>query len=181
MIRWKPFEYQGICYDLTHLHPKTIHYEQTSQENKPARYYTVEVIFGLHCFTRGLKDGEHSDETLLYRDARETRIFDFQRHQLSIRLPRIVDELQTRKCFHTGKGNFFTVEMISPQDARLIIEYDIFFEASRSTRRGIINLFVQSAYVRDSMHDSNRPKKKPIRFDVILYNTLNNKPIRLPK
>src|ERR1051325_11560567 len=116
MIRWKPFEYQGEIYDLTHLHPRIVQYEQTAKDNRPARYYTVNVICGLHCFTRGRDEWENPDRSLLYSDTRETRIFDFQRYQLSIYLPRIVDELQKRKCYHTGKGNFFTVEMISPQD-----------------------------------------------------------------
>jgi hypothetical protein len=34
--------------------------------------------------------------------------------------------------------------------------------------------------VRDQRH-ANKPKRKPIGLAVILYNTLNNKPIKIPK
>jgi hypothetical protein len=82
-----------------------------------------------------------------------------------------------RTCYQTGKGTFFSVEIGNEEDGS-VIEYDIFFDPSRSTRKGFINLFAQSAYVRDAKHGSNRPHKKPIGFDVMFFNTLNKKPIR---
>jgi len=51
--------------------------------------------------------------------------------------------------------------------------------AGRAAKKGVVNLYVQSAYVRDAEHASNRPKKKPISFFVILFNTLHNKPIKI--
>lgn len=178
MIRWKPFRHQGKVYDLTHLHPKTVVYEQAGKGDKPACSYTVNVIFSLHCFTRGLQGGpQQCDPTLLYADSREQREFDLQRYELSKRLPAIIESLPRRKCFHTGKGNFFSIEVIDDQGRR--VEYDIFFAASRSSQGGL-NLFVQSAYVRDARHASSRPHQKPIGFFVILFNTLNNRPIMPP-
>lgn len=93
-------------------------------------------------------------------------------------MPEIIDGLAQRKCYHTGKGNFFSVEIVR-EDGQ-VIEYDIFFVASRSSAKGRINLFVQSAYVRDANYASNRPDRKTIGFYVILFNTLNNKPIKTP-
>jgi hypothetical protein len=61
-----------------------------------------------------------------------------------------------------------------------LFEYDIFFTVSRSSQRGVLNLFVQSAYVRDQKH-WNRPQLKPISFHFILFNALNGKPIHIPK
>jgi hypothetical protein len=174
-MKWQPFLRQNISYDLAHLHPKYITYEQPSKTDKPATQYRVKVSFSMHCFTRGLKEGERPDRTMLYSDTRETRVFDFQRYELSKLLPEIIENLTNRKCYHTGKGNFFTVELIGDLGQRL--EYDVFFAASRS---GGLALFVQSAYVRDAQHGS-RPRAKPIRFEVILYNTLHNKPIKTPQ
>jgi hypothetical protein len=114
----------------------------------------------------------------LYRDSRECRIFDFRRYALSKHLPTIVEGLHQRKCQHSGKGNFFVVEILTEEGEKL--DYEIFFEASRSAKKGVVNLYVQSAYVRDAEHAGNRPKKKPIGFTVILFNTLNNKPIKIP-
>jgi hypothetical protein len=178
MIQWNPFEFQGVLYDLTHLHPKPVIYRQAAVAGKPEREYRVDVLFSMHCFTRGIKDGEKPDAGLLYRDSRECRVFDFRRYALSWYLPTIVEGLQQRKCYHSGKGNFFVVEILTEEGEK--VDYEVFFEASRSSKKGVVNLYVQSAYVRDAEHTSNRPKKKPIGFAVILFNTLSNKPIKIP-
>jgi len=133
----------------------------------------------LHCFTRVRGQNVPHESALLYGDDRETRVFDFVRYELSKQLPEIIKGLARRKCYHTGKGNFFSIE-ITRRD-REVLEYDIFFVASRSSMKGKINLFVQSAYLRDENYASNRPERKPIGFFVILFNTLNNKTIRAPK
>jgi hypothetical protein len=178
-MRWKPFQFRGKVLDLAHLHPRSLTYQQPAKGNAPARVYRVDVIFGLHCFTRGRDQEAPQEKALLYGDDRETRVFDFVRYELSKRLPEIIEDLPQRKCYHTGKGNFFSVEIVSGDGS--VVEYDVFFAASRSSTKGKINLFVQSAYVRDAEYLSNRPDRKPIGFYVILFNTLNNKAIRTPE
>jgi hypothetical protein len=74
---------------------------------------------------------------------------------------------------HTGHGNFFTVELIE-EDGQSA-DYDIFFTASRSSTKGRLNLYVQSAFVRDK---EKLPAGKRIRFEIILYNTLVGKQIK---
>ena len=178
-MQWRAFTHQNKTYSLDHLDSKTILYEQPGKADKPARKYSVEVDFSLHCFTRGIVANEQIDKTLLYADRREQRVFDFQRYELSKLLPEIVADLPNRKCYHTGKGNFFCVELVDQRGVK--IEYDVFFEASRTQTKALLRLFVQSAYVRDKKHKSNRPHKKPIGFFVILFNTLNQKPIKIPE
>lgn len=175
-MRWTPFEYQGDVYDLSHLHPFSTRYEQPSKDGKPTRIYKVDVEFSLHCFTRGAKVHETPDSALFYSDSRETRIFDLQRYQLSKRLPEIVNCLAQRRCYHTGKGNFFTIEIVNELDGSRI-EYDIFFAVSYSSKKGFVKLYVQSAYIRDEAHGGNRPDMLKIGFFVILYNTMNRKQI----
>jgi hypothetical protein len=179
MIKWKPFEYEGETYALEHLHPKVVVYEQPAANDKPARQYKVQLIYSLHCFTRKAESDETIDQALFYRDSRECRIFDFRRYGLSKQLPMIVEAFYCRQCYHTGKGNFFVVELIGEDGVKE--EYEIYFEASRSSVRGVLNLYIQSAYVRDKEHASNRPKKKPIGFYIILFKTLNNQQIKAPK
>jgi hypothetical protein len=176
-MHWKPFVLGGQAYDLSHLHPRTCRYEQPAKDGKPARFYTVDIFFSLHCFTRGLFEDETVDDPLCYSDAREMRRFDFERYELSKQLPGIIEELGQRKCYHTGHDNFVSVALINANGQR--VEYNVFFTASRSSRkRGVVNLYVQSAYVRDTAH-SNRPRmNSPIRFYVILHNVLQNWPIR---
>ena len=107
MIRWRPFEYQGKVYDLTHLHPRTVVYEQAAKGNKPSHCSTVDVVFGLHCFTRRFEEATNPDTAVLYADNRETRIIDFRRYRLSRLLPEIVEGLPRRKYYHSGKGNSY--------------------------------------------------------------------------
>ena len=179
MISWRPFIYQGVTYDLSHLHPQLIEVVQAAAGDKSAKIYHVQLIYSLHTFTRGVKEGETPDKDLLYCDMRECRIFDFQRYALSARLPGIVAALHVRKCYHSGKGNFFVIELIGEDGQRL--EYEVYFEVSRSSKKGVVNLFVQSAYVRDDAHKSSQPQKKPIGFFVLLFNTQNNRTIKVPK
>lgn len=180
MIAWKPFTHEGASYDLSHLHPFVHTFEQAEQAGKPARSYPVQVIFSLHCFTRGADGIEDSKGPLGYADSRETRIFDFGRYAQSRQLPEIVRALPTSPCYHTNHGNFFTVRLLNPATGQEDT-YEVYFTASRSSSKAVpLNLFVQSAYVRDRLH-ANRPSRKKIGFFVILHNILNGRPIKVPK
>lgn len=176
---WRPFQYQQKTYDLSHLDSKQMVYVQPAKGERQECRYKTDVSFSSHCFTRGLKEGEQPDPGLLYRDVREARVFDFRRYALSKYLPQIVDGLPERKCFHTGVGNFFTVEICDEDGSPA--EYEIFFKAYKPAKKGSISLSVESAYVRDKPHANSKPSAKVISFYVILFNTLNKKPIRLPK
>lgn len=173
MILWKPFSKDGITYDLTHLHPRTVTFEQAAKEGRPARKYIVDVEFGLHCFTRGSKEGDDVDPGLIYSDARESRLFDLHRYDLSKRLPEIVGNLANRKCYHTKHGNFFTIEII--KDEGHTVQYEVYFTLSRSSKKGVLNLSVQSAYAHDPEHQ-RKHHKKSVGFFVVLFNTLNKRP-----
>ena len=180
MISWKPFkDVNGTTYELSHLHPYITTFEQPAKGQEPAKLYDVQVIFSLHCFTRGLAVGDDVNGVWAYSDSRETRIFDQSRYECSKRLQAIIKELPKSPCFHTGHGNFFTVRLLNEVSG--IDEcYEVYFKASRSgTKPARVNLFVESAYVRDRAH-ANRPAKKKISFFVILHNTLRGKEIKEP-
>lgn len=180
MINWKPFEHESGTYDLSHLHPYMATFEQPGKGAQPARLYEVQVIFGLHCFTRGIGPGDDLQGPLAYADTRETRIFDHGRYECSKRLQKIIEELPKSPCYHTGHGNFFTVRLLNERTGSEE-SYEVYFTASRSgTKPARVNLFVDSAYVRDREH-TNKPMRKKISFFVILYNTLNAKPIKTPQ
>jgi hypothetical protein len=178
---WKPFDYQQVLYDLTHLNEFEWTFVQAAKTDKPEIRYVFRIEFGLHCFTRGLNthkkelwDDVPSD--LLYSDSREQRIFDFNRYELSKKLPEITKELSKKKCFHTGKENFFIIELLNEQGLRQ--EYEVYFQVSKS--QGKLKLFVQSAYIRDSNHRTSQPKKQKISFFVIAHNVKTNKKIKSP-
>src|ERR1039458_3040672 len=132
-VHWKDFEYDGVTCDLRHLYPRTLQFERPTQGDKPAVIFTVDVIFSLHCFTQELPSGAY-DSSLTYSDARETRLFDFERYEFSKKLPMIIETLAQRKCFHTGHGNFVTVEVVRGDG--ITVDYHVFFTASKSDRKG---------------------------------------------
>lgn len=69
-MQWKPFQFRGKVYDLAHLHPRSATYMQPAKGVAPARVYRVDVIFGLHCFTRG-RDQIASQEKALWGRPRD--------------------------------------------------------------------------------------------------------------
>lgn len=178
MIHWEAFQYQGTKYDLSHLHPTLVEYIQPAQANNPARSYTVKVFYSLHCFSKSLEPT--ADRFLDYSDARETRSFDFGRYHLSKQLPQIIKELNIKKCMHTGKGNFFVIEIIMPNGFK--DDYEVYFDVKRSsTTDAVLLLFVQSAYVRDLTHKNRSATTKKISLYTILNNRLTDKPIKIPQ
>jgi hypothetical protein len=178
-MMWSSFAHSGTDYDLSHLHPFVHTFVQPAKDSKPARTYSVQVIFSLHCFTHALKNSEDATGPLAYADSRETRSFDFARYEQSLLLPEMVRALPGSPCFHTGHGNFFTVRHLDAATGRES-HYEIYFVASRSSSKAApLNLFVQSAYVRDRAHGGKKPTKK-IGIFVILHNTLKRQLIATP-
>ena len=176
-IAWNLFTLNGKTYDLTHLYPFAFEFVVDAKDGKPEQRYAINVAFSLHCFTRGLKEGEAVDADQLYRDNREERVIDLARYKLSHRLPDIIHEIGRRKCFHTGHANFFTVEVIDEDGENH--DYSVFFAVTKAGKGRRLNLFVQSAYVSDRIPTPT--KRKPIKFMVIAHNTATNKPIRTPR
>jgi hypothetical protein len=168
---WRPFLYAGTTYDLGHLDPRAIEFVVPAKGDKPAVVYNVDVTFGTHCFTRGIRPEEPHDRALEYRDGRELRVFDFRRFALSKALPNVVETLIGRKCMHGDRRNFLTIA--ATDERGTVVDYDIFFTVSKSSKKGRLNLFVQSAYVGATL-----PAPRPIRFEIILYNTLNQRAFR---
>lgn len=176
MIEWKAFEHESGTYDLSHVHPYVATFEQPAKGSHPARQYVVNVAFSHHCFTRGLKETDDPNGALVYPHAKEQRVFDFERYEKSKQLRAIIAELPVSHCFHTDRGNFFSVRLLNSSTGEEE-SYEVYFKAFKS--RSELTLVVQSAYVRDREHPG-RPRKKKIGFLVVLYNTLKDKPIKPP-
>lgn len=76
-------------------------------------------------------------------------------------------------------GSVYCNAQVTGEDGQRF-EYEVYFELSRASRKGVLNLYVQSAYVRDAQHKEAQPKRKPIGFLILLFNIQNNKPIKTP-
>ena len=180
MKEWAPFTFLGDTYPLDHLTAFRWDFVQQATGKKPERCYRFLIEFGLHCFTRGLN--KHRSEVasdiepgLFYYDSREKRIFSFERYELSKKLPDIAKSISERPCFHTGKGNFFIIELVD--DEGQVQNYEVYFNVARE-RKGLMRLFIESAYIRDQEHGTSQPKRKKINFFVIAHNTQLGKPIK---
>ena len=182
-MKWREFTHNNIIYDLSHIHPFDWSFTEEKTEKRQERTYKFHVTFSSHCFTRKPLRDEEIDPRLWYtwliNSRPEQRLFCFYRYGHSIGLPAIVEELNSRTCWHTSKGNFFTIEL-KDNDGKEV-EYEVYFDVSRSNHRGWLNLVIQSAYVRTEDHASTQPKKKKIRLGVIAYNRQNNKPIKVSR
>src|SRR5690554_3275307 len=111
-VQWRPHEMAGEVFDLSHLHPYETEYVVPPKGGNPERCFRVQVSFGLHCFTKTPDDAAAVPEDGWYEDNRERRAFCRERWKLSQRLPEIVATLGSRRCLHTGREEFVTIEVV---------------------------------------------------------------------
>lgn len=183
-MKWRNFTYLGTEYNLSHLHQDTWIFTLPEKEARQVLEYKFNVIYTAHCFTRDPLPGENIDNDLWYEwpvnNGIEKRLFCFDRFDNSVKLPDIVRSLANRVCWHTHHGSFFTIELFDKCNNK--VEYEVYFDIVRTTRKGWLNLIIKSAYVRTNEYITTQPKKQKIRFEIIAYNRLNKKPIKsLPK
>jgi len=178
-MKWIPFIYDRKAYDLNHLHPCELIITQEAKNNKPEKIYYLDVTFSIHCFSRKKIRNETIENELLYKDSRESRIFCFDRYKLSKNLPKIIEKLQEKKCYHTTHGNYFTIDLTDNDGIKE--DYEVYFVVSKSNKKGRLNLYVQSAYIRNKTQKNKRKPKKSIRFDIIVHNTFVKKTIKKPQ
>lgn len=176
-MKWNNFNYEGKEYDLTHLHPFTWGFTSPGIEGKrPERTYKFNVHFSDHCFTRDPLPGETPEDDRLYHAPKGPRIFCFKRHEYSLSLKVIISNIDTRTCWKTGMGNFFTAEIVD--DSGTKVEYEVYFDVHKASHKGWMNMYVQSAFVRTDDYASTQPQKRKIDFHTIAYNRQSGKKIR---
>lgn len=173
-LSWHSHNMFGEDYPLEHLHPQKVTITIPAKGKNPERNLSVAISYSIHCFTHKQEDSEQLSTEETYSDSRETRAFDIERWKLSKHLPEIINTLDQRRCLHTGREEFVTVDIV--ENGRTI-EYAVFFTVTKGGKSGCdLNLYVNSA------HERNQPLryKKPIRFHFILMNRYQNKQIKPP-
>lgn len=175
-IAWSAATIADVVYDLSHLHPYLWTVTLSGTEEKPDLTLKLNVSYGLHCFSRGALPSEQVSDENWYRDSREKRVFCELRWGLSKRLPEIIATLAERRCMHTGREEFVTLEVL--HQGR-VFDYAVFFTVTKARKAegAHLNLFVNSAHER---HDPLK-YKKPIAFKFILLNRYLGKEIKVPK
>lgn len=170
MKAWKSYRQSGVVYSLEHLHSSSITYTPRGNPHGPVRDYKLIVGYSHHCFTRQPYDNENPSPDQWYPHADERRIFDQIRYEYSLNLPAIMTDIHNQQIWHTGHGNFLTVEMLSAQNVHHT--YAVYFHLGRDSHgHGDLYIYVQSAYPR---FDNPTPRKRRIRFQVIANDTFHD-------
>jgi len=171
-MKWNHIIHAGQEYDLSHLRDFTFSYVQDAKDGKPTLQYGVDIGFSWHCYT---KTTTATDEHRIHSNA-ENRCFCEERYRHSAQLPAIIATLGNRLCRQSGRGNYFTVELITEGGNKF--DYEVYFSLTKPGKKQNLRLFVESAYVR-SERDLYRSKKKKIRFSILLYKVKNSQKISI--
>lgn len=134
----------GVALDLAHLEPRTVAFFV----QKVARELAIDVKFSNHCFTVGFEEGVH-DPAHRIMDGNRLRAYDPERHELSRRLPAMVDALPGASVYLTPSDrNFVYLASIAMADGRV---YPMYFHLRRApaAHEQQLLLVVESAYPRD--------------------------------
>lgn len=144
-MSWRPFEHDGVVYELDHLNSSVITVTREAAEQYPERQLKVFLSYGDHCFT-----GHHgeSDEWIYpYAKGQADRYFCSDRYEYSKHLPDLVPKLIDEnvyilKTFNKHREQFFHLET-----RYLGIDYRLFLEVSKSNRGDSdVRIKVVSAY-----------------------------------
>jgi hypothetical protein len=158
---WADFQTDGYTYNLSHLNACCVDY--TGKKDA----YTVYVTYSHHCFTKN-QEGYNNDQPYPY--SKDQRNFHNLRFQLSLNLPKIIDELFTAYTYHAGGESYAVCEALSRDNSTY--HYLVAFSVFKSQKK--LRIHIKSAYPLD-----NRPKVKKVKLETILYNLKKGK--TLPK
>lgn len=173
--RFTPTTYRGQVWDLSHLDAFAVKVELSDQLGA----VDVVVLFGWHCFTRGLEPGQTFQGVSLgdiYWLDGQRRILCPERYGLSKQLRAIVRELPSRQIRMAERQNYFLVEDAAT-DGGGTVEYAIFFELSRDGKRRRLFLRIQTAYTGLRLTSRLRDAKK-VRFNTLVKSVFERKPLR---
>jgi hypothetical protein len=156
---------------LSHLNSHSVTYvnEDTNET------YRFKVTYSSHCFTIKISDAltTNQDPQLIYNAPTESRLFDFQRYNLSKNLLNIINSLgnETTQTYHAKNGNYATFKVLDDNGSE--INYLVPFVAFRDKKK--FRLHIVSAY------PTLIPDKKyKVKFFTIAKNLLNGKPLPRP-
>jgi hypothetical protein len=163
--RFGEVTYLGTPWDLSHLDPFAMRLD-------PGLGYEIDVVvlFTCHCFSHSIgRDGRAEIPAHeIFDNGQERRVLDEERYQLSRQyLPGMIRDLPGRTIQIAGSytANFMTLEVIEAGEKK---HYAVFFEAKRDSRRKRrVLLYVQSAYLLDTLTDRKKKASK-VRFHILL-------------
>jgi hypothetical protein len=104
--------------------------------------------------------------------SRTIRACSGERYRLSHQLPKIIANIETRRCYATGFRNYFivdTFELLPPNT-----EYRVFFNTKKA-ETDAMRLFVESAYAGNSSKLTQGSRRESVMFRALVGETLGLK------
>ena len=115
---------------------------------------------------------------LEYSDNRESRTFCFDRYRLSFHLPDIIRNIHTKQCNHSGKGNFFIVELVTDEDKP--VEYFTLTSRNQYQKVPRCNCTYKATTCEPRTANPTVTRPKRLISIVIAHNRKVGKPIKTP-
>ena len=140
------FVFNGENYELSHLNTFLHKFIQEAKGNNPERVYECIIEFSHHCFTKSPNShtGENLDSypaDLHYVTSKETRVFCFERYDLSFKLPNLIRDLHTLKCFFSKDNKkFLTFKILNRNEQE--VDYLICFSLTKINKK--IRIFIRA-------------------------------------
>lgn len=175
------FEHDGKTYDLLHLQPTQFSLTLQAHKDNPELVILVDLRYSNHCYTEGATDvGGREHDMLDHNDW--PRWFCPGRHDTSLLLPDLVQELHKKKCLFTGKHNWLVVEIQTREGER--VPFHVYF-AIRKNKHLDNGLFVtiESAYLKTRGENSPHRHGGMDRtaFALLARKTLSGQGIKRPR
>ncbi|CAI9417609.1 hypothetical protein ANOBCDAF_04023 [Pleomorphomonas sp. T1.2MG-36] len=145
-------------YDLSHLNGCVLKMGAWIGEKKQPVQAEVEIRYSCHCYTVGSSMIPPA-EMWSIREKKEWRVFNIQRHTLSIFLPQIIQTLvhqPTKQIQKVSGRHNFKIFQVGLHELKSGEKYYAFFKLEQTNRQGTpgfhqIKLSVESAYPKDNI------------------------------
>ena len=166
---WKPLKVDGQAIDLSHLEP----FEWSIIPQNHTEQAVISVRLNDHCFTETFDITRHKPSQIItLSSARETRVFDFLRYELSRQLPNLIRALDGKRILNTRRENLVRIDLVNGQG------YGIFLTLRREGARHY-GLFVVSAYKLDRLKD-DIAENGEMKFNTAVSLILSGKKPKFP-
>ncbi|RUO19975.1 hypothetical protein CWE08_08645 [Aliidiomarina iranensis] len=158
-MRWKPYNFNDINYNLNHLHPHSMFTELSTEQR-----IEILVTYGFHVFT----DEKQNEYEVNFRG--ESRYFSLSRYHSSFDLPNML-----KKSLQNG----YVARYLSKNRAEQFFhldsnDYSVFFELRKPANRdNCLKLQVVSAYEVEQWGRSTLPKGKKYKWTDVVYRKVN--------
>lgn len=156
-------EVGGRTYDLSHL--KAFDRQvQLSLRGGFKKEVLITFKFSSHCYTRAATEQEVTAGSELLQDGSKHlpryRVFDLQRHRLSLQLVSLIDQLieEQGRVYLGAHRNVLKTEIVQGKEA---IPYVFFMEIAKKSDPKRLEVYVESAYSYDAASPPfplNRPQ-----------------------